>query len=490
MPDATFETGLTKAAVERRRVVIVGGGLAGLAAASALASRGLAVTVLESRPRLGGRASSIIDRESGETIDNCQHVSMGCCTSFRHFCEAVGCADLFETQRELFFVGPPGNAKVVRFASSSWPAPLHLASSFLRMPWFSRAEKLKIAFGLRALARDHSRADCSFQDWLNRQRQPEAVQRRFWHLVLVSALSESLDRISFRHARKVFVDGFLANRNGWQVSIPTVPLDDVYEFRIATTLRESGVQIRLKAGVKRLQIVEGCVTGVELRDGSQVAGDDFVLAVPHYLVQALLPEQLAGVAEVAAVDRLETAPIASVHLWYDQPLTELPHATFVDRLSQWMFNRTVLSDARSATTRDGVHADGEVGCRLQVVISAARDLSTMSEQEVIAKVNQELRQIWPERHEARLLSGRMNTEHRAVFSPLPGVDEHRPIQQSPIPNLQFAGDWTRTGWPATMESAVRSGYLAAENVLDRVGQPENIVPADLPAARLYRLLFS
>lgn len=497
MPDSASENEPVSAVGERRRVVIVGGGLAGLAAASALASRGAAVTVLESRPRLGGRASSIVDRDTGETIDNCQHVAMGCCTSFRHFCEEVGCSDLFENQPELYFVGPPtppgssARPKTVRFAASSLPAPLHLASSFLRMPWFSMAEKLKIAFGLRALARDQSKADRPFQEWLDGQRQPESVQRRFWHLVLVSALSESLDRISIQHARKVFIDGFLASRAGWQVSIPTVPLDDVYETRIATALGNAGVEIRTKAGIRALLTDEGRVTGVELRDGSQVVGDEFVLAVPHYLVAAMLPPDISQQAAVVALSRLETAPIASVHLWYDRPLTELPHATFVDRLSQWMFNRTVLSDVRAAPARDGVEDAGrEAGCRLQVVISAARDLSAMSEQEVVSQVDAELREVWPERSDARLIHGRLITEHRAVFSPLPGVDEIRPVQQSPIPNLQFAGDWTRTGWPATMEGAVRSGYLAAENVLGRMGRPTKIVPPDLPTARLYRWLFS
>jgi squalene-associated FAD-dependent desaturase len=485
-----------------KRVVVIGGGLAGLAAASALSSRGMSVTVLESRPRLGGRASSIIDRETGETIDNCQHVAMGCCTSFRAFCEDTGCADLFETQRELHFVGPPGQAKVVRFAASSLPAPLHLASSFMKMPWFTLGEKRQIAFGLRALAKDRTEKDRSFQDWLDGQRQSETVQRRFWHLVLVSALSESLDRISLHHARKVFVDGFLASHAGWQVSIPTVPLDDVYETRISAALQKHGVDIRVKAGVQRLLTDGRRISGVELRDGSEIFADEFVLAVPHNLVKSMLPDDFAECSDVVSLDRLEVAPIASVHLWYDQPLTELPHATFVDRLSQWMFNRTVLSSRQPLDSLSPLPLGGEIavsaagegenagGCRLQVVISAAHDLSAMSEQEVVAKVDSELREVWPESGDAKLIRGRMITEHRAVFSPLAGVDEIRPVQQSPISNLQFAGDWTRTGWPATMEGAVRSGYLAAENILSRAGRPDTVVAPDLPPARLYRLLFS
>ncbi|MBC8290668.1 MAG: FAD-dependent oxidoreductase, partial [Planctomycetes bacterium] len=231
---------------DRPRVIVIGGGLAGLAAASVLAPRGFNVTLLESRPRLGGRASSIVDRETGRTIDNCQHVTMGCCTSFRHFCETTGCADLFDTQKTLHFVEPPHSdrpPRIIPFRGIPLPAPAHLSLALARMPWFSFAEKRAIARGLRALSRDlSSETDDSketFAEWLTRHGQPEPVQTRFWHTVLVSALSETLDRISVRHARKVFVDGFLSNRRGWEVSIPTAPLGEIYDERIARPLREA-----------------------------------------------------------------------------------------------------------------------------------------------------------------------------------------------------------------------------------------------------------
>lgn len=475
-------------APNKRRVLIIGGGLAGLAAASRLSSHGFRVTLLESRPRLGGRASSIIDRETGESIDNCQHVAMGCCTWFEHFCEQTGCADLFETQSHLNFVGPPNADSnqpppIVKFAAAPLPAPLHLSTSFFRMPWFTLGEKRHIAFGLRALARDRSTEDVSFQSWLSEHHQPEAVQQRFWHLVLVSALSESLDRISFQHARKVFVDGFLSNRHGWEVSIPKVPLDDIYETRIASRLRASGVEIRLKSGVRSLERSEGKIVAAECRDGSRIGADEFILAVPHWLVCDFLTDTPEEAAIAEQLQQLETAPIASVHLWYDQPITELPHATFVDRLSQWMFNRSQQPQPKSENTRP------DSRFQFQVVISAARDISPLSEAEVVAQVDAELKEVWPKSRHVQLLYSRMITEHRAVFSPLPGVDEHRPTQQSPIHNLQVAGDWTQTGWPSTMEGAVRSGYLAAANIIHRANlSPQTPLP-DLPESRLFRLLF-
>jgi len=509
---------------DRSRVVVIGGGLAGLAAASILARRGLQVTLLESRPRLGGRASSIVDRETGQVIDNCQHVAMGCCTSFRHFCEMTGCADLFETQQTLHFVAPasPGRSpRIVPFRGHPLPAPAHLALSLARMPWFTFAEKRAVARGLRMLSRDrHSESNDSaesFAEWLTRNGQPETVQQRFWHTVLVSALSETLDRISVWHARKVFVDGFLSNRSGWEVSIPTAPLGEIYDGRIARALTAAGVEIRTGSGITRVLMQAGRVTAVELRDGTLVTGDEFVLSVPHWVCRTLLPadflrslpagdtgeraqdsgqfadQHTGSVAHSSlehAISQIETAPIASAHLWFDQPLTDLPHAVLLDRTSQWFFNHSHKARTGSVAPDDcdtQPSAPGKFYC--QVVISAAGQLSSCSESDILDTVEAELKSIWPGSRQSTRLHGRVLTEHRAVFAPLPGVDAFRPAQQSAAENLQLAGDWTQTGWPSTMEGAVRSGFLAARNILVRQGGSLEL-PGALPQSLMFRLLFT
>ncbi len=178
---------------------------------------------------------------------------------------------------------------------------------------------------------------------------------------------------------------------------------------------------------------------------------------------------------------MESAPISSVHLWFDRPITDLPHAVFVDRLSQWIFHRTRLQETNSASSDD-------TSAYYQVVISAIRSLSDTSQEETIAKVVAELTEIWPETARATLRHARVITEHKAVFSVLPGIDDLRPVQQSPVENLQWAGDWTDTGWPATMEGAVRSGYQASENILRHLGRPESVLQPDLPVAFLSKLL--
>jgi len=334
-------------------VVIVGGGLAGLAAAAALAERGVRSVLLESRPRLGGRASSFHDAASDTWIDNCQHVTMGCCTNFQHFCEQMGLAEFFRVEPALYFVGPSG--RIHKFAAGPWPAPLHLAGALARLSYLSWADKLALARGLRALAQELRRVApasssidekdqgdaprLSFADWLQQQHQPPNAVHYFWEVVLVSALSESLDRISVDAARKVFVDGFLSHRDAWQVRIPVVPLEELYGGRLMEHLTARGVQLRLLTPAERVEIVDGRAAGVRLKSGEMITGDEFVVAVPHHRVLSLLPTELAGHPQLAGLMQLESAPISSVHLWFDRPIMDLPHAVIVSRLCQWVFNR-------------------------------------------------------------------------------------------------------------------------------------------------------
>jgi squalene-associated FAD-dependent desaturase len=470
------------------QIIIAGGGLAGLAAAVALTRRGVSCLILESRPRLGGRASSFLDPASGTSIDNCQHVSLGCCTNFRHFCETTGLAEFFRHEKTLYFVGPTGT--INRFSSSHLPAPLHLTRAFAGLSYLSCRDKLALAHGLRSLARGPTADErgLPFSEWLMRHGQTRTAIDRFWHVVLVSALSESLDRIDVEHARKVFVDTFLAHRDGWTVEIPTVPLDDLYGGRLTEWLTSRGSTIRLQASVERMELDRDRVIGVRLNSGEIVTGDEYIVALPFFRVLSVLPPSLAAHPDLFGISKLEAAPISSVHLWFDRPITELPHAVFVEGLCQWVFNRTAIAGgaADSDTRSDSAAIPG--GNYYQIVISASRELAGQSRDAILAQVIAELTKVWPETAKATLLHSRQVTEHRAVFSPVPGVDALRPFQQSPIGNLQLAGDWTRTDWPATMEGAVRSGYLAAANILNRIGRSDEVLQPDLPVSRLSRWL--
>ena len=462
---------------EADSVIVIGGGLAGLACAAALGERGCRVVLLESRQRLGGRASSFYDTESGEWLDNCQHVSLGCCTNFARFCEQMGIAQFIARESRLTFIGPRGTRH--QFVSSALPAPLHLAVSFAGLSYLSWSDRVSLARGLKQLARtpSHKLQGVAFDQWLADAGQTPGAIENFWHVVLVSALSETVDRLDAAHARKVFVDAFLSHRAGWEVWLPTVPLDRLYGAELQESLRARGVQLRLNASVQRVQAEPGGVA-VQLRDGEQLSAQRVVLAVPAYRVPKLVPQFEPWWRESEGPGRLETAPISSVHLWYDQPLTSDRHVTLVGKTSQWLFNRDQIQPG--ARTPDGTWYG-------QVVISASHDVASRPATETVAKVVAELAEAFPNSR-ARLVRSRLVTEHRAVLAVWPGHDAYRPGPVTRVPGLFLAGDWIDTGWPSTMEGAVRSGWLAAEAVLRERGTPAQLIAPNLPTARLSKWL--
>ncbi|WZO99906.1 hydroxysqualene dehydroxylase HpnE [Isosphaeraceae bacterium EP7] len=461
----------------RPRILIVGGGLAGLASAVSLANRGLDITLVESRPRLGGRASSFVDPATGELVDNCQHVSMTCCTNLADFCRRVGTADLFKLVPEITFVGHDG--ALSRLSSGPLPAPIHLSGSFLRTRYLRIDDKLRVGYGLARLALDRSTpADTSFADWLLDHGQTTRTINLYWATVLVSALNERLEQMDFGHARKVFVDGFLRNRDGYQVEIPTVPLGDLYGTRLESWLADNRVQVRLKTGIRSIDAdPAGPIQGVTLRSGETIAADRIILAVPFDRILGLLDDPLRGrLPSLDGVDRLESSPITGIHLWFDHGVFPLNHATLPGGLVHWVFNHS--SDRQD-------EAEGQY---LQLVISASYDLVPLSNDAILDLALADLSVHWPGIRREGLRRWRVVTEHGATFAVRPGVDSFRPDQRTEVAGLYLAGDWTRTGWPATMEGAVRSGYLAAEAVLTDLGTPEHLVRPDLPASWLSRLL--
>ncbi len=456
------------------RIAVVGGGLAGLAAAVALAESGQSVELFETKRRLGGRATSFEDSQTNELIDNCQHVAMGCCTNFLDLCRRTHIEHLLRRDTRLHFFARDGRRNDLRGAN--WlPAPMHLAPSFLRLSYLSLWERIQVCRGLVKLARSSSQTEseqATIGSWLREHGQSERAIRCFWEVVLVSALAESLDRASLAAARKVFVDGFLRANSAYHVYVPAVRLQRLYD-QIAAHLSKHHATLHLGRGVKR---VERDASGVCLRldDDTSHQFDFVVAAVPWRRVAAILPTELAAVAAVS--ESIPSSPITSLHLWFERPIMALPHAVLIDRLSQWVFAGT--PDANRDSTSH----------YYQVVISASRDIARRDRGSVLDEVLEDLRETWPAARDAKLLDWRMITEPHAVFSVTPEVEQLRPSQQTACPQIVLAGDWTQTGWPATMEGAVRSGYLAAEAILTQRGIAKRQIVPDLEPSWLARWL--
>ncbi len=464
---------------------MIGGGLAGLSSAVALAEAGFRVRLLEKRPHLGGRAASYV-LPGGEHVDNCQHVTLWCCTNLEDFYRRVGAANQIRFFDRLLFAAPDGRRGSI--ASVALPPPLHMAPSFVLFPLFGWADKRAIAQALLAIARSGGRpADLStavagenvtMLAWLQKHRQTSRAIRRFWEVILVSALDEELDRIDARYGIDVFWKAFLSTRGGYRVGIPRVPLGELYEG-CRKALAQQGGEVQLRAGVRGFLIADGRVDGVEREDGSVETADYYLAAVPHDILPELLPAEIVESEPVFSnLRNLRTSPITGVHLWFDRAVMSEPFLTLLDTTTQWVFNKTQLYG-------DGKNDGG--GQYLQLVISASYSLASRSRQEIIALCLEELRDVLPAIREATLVKGTVVKEMSATFSPAPGSDRWRPAQKSPLSGLFLAGDWTLTGWPSTMEGAVRSGYLAAEAILSDAGTPRKFLQPDLRAEGLARL---
>jgi squalene-associated FAD-dependent desaturase len=462
------------------RVAIIGGGLAGMAAAAALVERGVRAEIFEARRQIGGRAASFEDTETGERVDYCQHVSMGCCTQLAHFCHTTGVEGLFRDDEKLHFFARDGKRSDFR-ATFGLPAPLHLLPGLLRLDFLTFTERIQAGRLLMRLAlweRDAEQTEPTIAEWLCAEGASTPVTQRFFATVLVSALGETLERASTSAARQVFVDGFMRSSAAWKLRVPRVPLTEIFDFRAGGWLANQGVVVHRSAPIKQLVATDGRVTGLLQSDGVEQPFDACVVAVPWRKLAALLPETIrTSWPESALPEELESSPITGVHLWFDRPVTALPHAVLVDRLSQWMFNRGAEAQGTASPARHYV----------QVVISASRELARRDKSEVVREVIDDLEAVFPEARGAQLLESRVITEPNAVFSVRPGCDAHRLAQSTPIPGLFLAGDWTATGWPATMEGAVRSGNLAADAVLRSFGLAGVKLAAELPTGWFARM---
>jgi zeta-carotene desaturase len=456
------------------RVVVVGGGLAGMASAAALAGAGFEVDLLERRPFLGGRATSYEvpgARVPGETIDNCQHVLLGCCTNLLDFYSRLGVGDCIRFYDAVTFVTPGGGCSEMR--AGSLPAPLHLFGSLQRLHALTRLDKLSISAGMAALSFEFgmtSRAQLdseTMMSWLVRHRQTRRAIDFFWRVILTSALNENLERVSAWQGLQVLWKGFLASRQAWLVGLPAVPLAQLYRVELP------GVRVHFRTRVTSLTVSAGRVTAAGTAAGEAVPGSWFVVALPFEDAGQFVPGDFSAFTH---------SPIVGIHLWFDRPVMPQPFAALLGRTIQWAFRRS--GDDRGPRGALPSAAGWDEGY-IQCVVSAARALVPLSRSEIIEMAVRELEEFFPG-HGAHLLKATVVKELHATYSAAPGMELARPPAATRCENLFLAGDWTDNGWPPTMEAAVRSGYRAAELVAARAGRPRHFLRPELKPEGLSR----
>jgi len=492
------------------KVAVVGGGLAGLAAGCGLSSAGFHVILFERRPFLGGRASSYQHPGTGEVVDNCQHVLLGCCTNLIDFYQHIGVSDKIRWYDRLTFLEPGGRASTIE--PSVLPAPLHTAPSFLRAPCLDFPDKLSIARAMMALAPaappDNEE---SFLTWLQRHGQTERAITRFWKTILVSALNEDLDRISVPYAAQVIRESFLKSAPAGRMGVPRVPLTELYSAAGDYILARGG-EVKLRAAAESF-CAEPSHVNLGFANG-KAAFDYVVLALPFDALAKIVPDTSAAEPLRRTLQRFETSPITGIHLWFDRQISDLDHAVLLDRTIQWMFHKSRLlvrnaeGDNVGRADLQGAKGDGfsradqhssnsgasalegraKAGSYMELVVSSSKSLVEKSRTEIVDLALTELREFFPDARSANLLKSTVIKEVHATYSPQPGVQALLPPPETAWPRVFLAGDWTATGWPATMEGAVRSGYQAAESVARFAGVADaNFLVPDLPASGFMRL---
>ena len=440
------------------------------------------------------------------------------CTNLLDFYRKIGIEDKIRWFDRMTFIEPGGRQSVLE--SISLPAPLHAAPAFMKFKFLSLRDKLALTRALNTLMTRNPEDDgTSFQDWLQRHGQTPRSIEYFWKPILVSALSEDLDLISIPYAAQVVRES-MKSREARLMGVPMVPLTELYNAAKDYIVAHGG-DIRFRANV---QSFTPALDGVRIKlQDSEEQFDYGVIAVPAEMLGKLLPVASQSESLREKTSHFQNAPITGVHFWFDRQISDLPHAVLLGRSIQWMFHKSLLlqrsgnedsgqsqpvaynlnapaPQGRTSLAQGGSPGYGEKTTESQrdgtekpsyveLVISSSKSLINKSRQEIIDLALNELREFFPAAREANLVKATVIKEVNATFSPRPGIDAYRPSQQTPWSRMFLAGDWTATGWPATMEGAVRSGYLAAEQLTKTAGSPKQFLVADLPARGLNRFFF-
>jgi len=449
-----------------KTVAVFGGGLAGLSAARRLLQHGIGVVLIEKRPFLGGRAFSFLDRESGVEVDNGQHVFLGCNSYFLDYLNEIEALDRAYLQDRL-------NIRVVRdgvsgaLFSVSWLGRLHLFPSFVAYPHLTWREKAQVAYGLlrvKLIRREKHTAvleSITGYEWLRRHKQSERAIDNLWNLIVLPALNDDVRHVSASMALMVFQEVLLGSASAARIGFARVGLTAFAGEPAQGYIQARGGKLVLGKAVSSLEMASDRIRGAELSDGTSIFADAYILALPHDVLLETLPPNLAQNGFFSAASHLDDAPIVGIHLWYDRPVMDGDFMAFLGSPVQWVFNKSLIQ-----------RADGGPGQYVYISLSGAWEHVDRSKEELRATFVEEMGRLFPAAAKATLVRSLVVKERRATFRSKPGALANRLPQATPVPNLFLAGDWTDTGWPATMEGAVRSGVFAGDLAANSLSRPK------------------
>lgn len=432
--------------------LVVGGGVAGIAMAIRLLKMGRHPLLVEKRPHLGGRASSHVDPQTGELIDNGQHVILGCCTHALGLLKTLGTRKLLRFSSSINWALPGG--KVARLERALLPAPIHYLPSLFLLEALSFEERISLMKAQAAILftstpKRLALGAMTFSEWLDAKGQSPHARQVFWEPIVVSALNEQLGDCSASSALDLFQRGFFPTRAAASIGVSKVSLRELIGEPAKNYLTTNGAEVRTGVAVRSLQLSDGKVVAATLSDGSTTSVNSVVLATPAAAASELLPAEVkGGLSDFTLWATNSSSAIICINLWFRDEVTHLPHAILTKGLPQWFFAHDVRGDAQAKGASQ----------RLVAVISAANEALALSQEEILNQTLDCLRTALPRIQETELLHHRIVRETHATFSLTPRTEVHRIPQSTQVPNLHIIGDWTDSGWPATIEGAVSSAH--------------------------------
>ncbi len=442
--------------------MVLGGGLAGISTTRHLLKHGYKVTLIEKRPYLGGKAFSFQDPETKDEVDNGQHIFMGCCTQYLDLLKTIGTYNKaflqskLEIEIELY-------GQRSHLSSTPFLGPLHMLPSLIKYKHMNLSDKLLTVYAM-ILAKFTNRSkniksldNQTFYQWLKKRHQTERAIKNLWNLIILPTLNDDVKQVSANMGLMVIQEGFLKKYKDATIGYSTVGLNSLTGEPAKQYIQNNGGCLLMGKSAKSILMTDERINAIKLSDNSLITADAYVSALPFNELLKLLPVQLSKIPFFSKTNKLNSSPILGIHIWYDRPVMEGELMTFIDSPIQWVFNKTIIQNHNLYSSQ-----------YICISVSGAWEYINESKETLLDIFSTEMRRLFPKAQTANIEKFLVVKQPEATLRCNLGVTKLRPSQKTPIPNMFLAGEWTDTGWPSTMESAVRSGTLAANFVIESI----------------------